>query len=133
MYPITRETLPLLVGAAVGTGGVGAALVLANIQSPLRAPFTFFFLVVAPGAALASTLLGLDPLTRIVIAAAGSLVVDLLVAQLLLMLRMWSIRGGVAGVALVSAVLFLLPLVRHGYARTAGKRASASGRTGRAS
>ncbi|MEU6174690.1 hypothetical protein ABZ832_22605 [Streptantibioticus parmotrematis] len=133
MYPITRETLPLLVGAAVGTGGVGAALVLANIQSPLRAPFTFFFLVVAPGAALASTLLGLDPLTRIVIAAAGSLVIDLLVAQLLLMLRMWSIRGGVAGVALVSAVLFLLPLVRHGYARTAGKRASASGRPGRAS
>ncbi|WP_199239488.1 hypothetical protein [Streptomyces sp. ICBB 8177] len=133
MYPITRESLPLLAGAAVGTGGVGAALVLANIQSPLRAPFTFFFLVAAPGAALASTLPGLDPLSRTVVAAAGSLVVDLLVAQLLLMLRMWSIRGGVAGVAVISAVLFLLPLVRHGYARAAGKRAASGGRAGRAS
>ena len=40
MRPIARETLPLLAGAAVGTGGVGAALALADISSPLRAPFT---------------------------------------------------------------------------------------------
>jgi hypothetical protein len=115
MHPITKESVPLLAGAAVGTGGVGAALALADIASPLRAPFTFFFLVVAPGTALASLLPALDPLGRIVVAAAGSVVIDLLVAQTMLMLHLWSVRGGVAAVAVVSIVLFLLPLARHGY------------------
>ncbi len=123
MHPMTRESLPLLAGAAVGTGGVGAALVLADIASPLRAPFTFFFLVVAPGAALASTLGGLDPLSRIAVAVAGSVVVDLLVAQAMLMLHLWSIRGGVAVVAALSVALFLLPLARRGR-RTARRRTS---------
>lgn len=122
MHPITKESLPLLAGAAVGTGGVGAALALADIGSPLRAPFTFFFLVVAPGAALASLLPGLDPLGRIVVAVAGSVVIDLLVAQTMLMLHLWSIRGGVAVVAVVSIVLFLLPLARRGYRRPAVTR-----------
>lgn len=123
MHPITKESLPLLAGAAVGTAGVGAALALADIGSPLRAPFTFFFLLVAPGAAVASALAGLDPLSRAVIAAAGAVVVDLLVAQAMLALHLWSIRGGVAVVGVVSAALFLLPVVRRGYWRTVRRRA----------
>ncbi|MEU1626591.1 hypothetical protein ABZ746_14930 [Streptomyces sp. NPDC020096] len=122
MHPIAKESLPLLAGAAVGTGVVGAALVLADISSPLRAPFTFFFLIVAPGAALASTLRSLDPLSRVVVAAVGSIVLDLLVGQLMLMLHQWSIRGGVVVVAAVSAAMFLLPLARHGYGVTARRR-----------
>ncbi|MCQ4083281.1 DUF1616 domain-containing protein [Streptomyces sp. RB6PN25] len=122
---VARESLPLLAGAAFGTGGVGAVLALADIGSPLRAPFTFFFLVVAPGAALASVLRGLDPLSRIVVAVTGSVVIDLIVAQVMLMLHLWSIRGGVAAVAVVSIALFLLPLVRRAYRRPTapGKRA----------
>lgn len=124
MHPMTKESLPLLAGAAVGTGGVGAALVLADISSPLRAPFTFFFLIVAPGTALACTLGGLDPLSRAVVGVAGSVVIDLLVAQAMLMLHVWSIRGGVAVVAALSAALFLLPLARRGLGRTARRRTS---------
>ena len=117
MHPMTRESLPLLAGAAFGTAGVGAALALADIASPLRAPFTFFFLIAAPGAALAASLGGLDPLSRAVVALAGSVAVDLLVAQAMLMLHLWSIRGGVAVIAALSAALFLLPLVRYRLAR----------------
>ncbi len=124
MHTMTKESLPLLAGAAVGTGGVGAALALADISSPLRAPFTFFFLVAAPAAALACSLLGLDPLSRAVVALAGSIALDLLVAQAMLMLRVWSIRGGVAVVAALSVALFLLPLLRRGGGRTSRRSAS---------
>ena len=122
---ISRESIPLLAGAAVGVGGVGAvlALALADIASPVRAPFTFFFLLAAPGAALAAALRSLDPLSRVVIAAAGAIVVDLLVAQGMLALHMWSVRGGVAVVAALSAVLFLLPLVQRAYSRNVPDRA----------
>lgn len=124
MHPMNRASLPQLAGAAVGTAGFGAALALADIGSPLRAPLTFLFLVVAPGAALASLLRGLDPLSRAVVALAGSVVVDLLVAQAMLMLHLWSIRGGVAVVAVLSAVLFLVPVARRMSGRTAGRRTS---------
>lgn len=110
-----KESLPLLAGAAVGVGGIGAVLALADIGSPLRAPFTLFFLLVAPGAALAAALRNLDPLSRAVIAAAGAVVVDLLVSQGMLALHMWSVRGGVGVVTVVSATLFLLPLARRAY------------------
>jgi hypothetical protein len=112
-----KESLPLLIGAAVGVGGVGAVLALADITSPVRAPFTFFFLLVAPAAALAAMLRSLDPLSRAVIATAAAVVVDLLVAQGMLTLHMWSIRGCVGVVAAVSFALFLLPLLGRAYGR----------------
>lgn len=121
-HPIGKESLPLLMGAAVGVGGVGAVLALADIASPVRAPFTFFFLLAAPAAALAGGLRGLDPLSRAVVAAGGTVVIDLLVAQGMLALHMWSVRGGVAVVAAVSAALFLVPLVRHSYGRAERRR-----------
>lgn len=125
MRPIARESLPLLAGVAVGTGGVGAALALADIASPLRAPFTFFFLLVVPGAAFASLPGGLDPLARAVLALAGSVAVDVLVAEALIALHLWSVRGGVAVVAAISAALFLAPAARRGCARG---RTAAAGR-----
>jgi hypothetical protein len=109
MLAIFRKSLPWLTWAAVGIGAVGVALALTDMGSPVRAPFTFFFLLVAPGAALARVLGRLDPLSRAVVAVAGSVAVDLLVAQAMLMLHLWSIRGGVLTVAALSAALFLLP------------------------
>lgn len=117
-----RESLPLFAGAAVGVGAVGAVLALMDITSPVRAPFTLFFLLVAPGAALAAALGTLDPLSRAVAGAAGAVVVDLLVAQAMLTLHVWSIRGGVGVVTAVSAALFLLPPLRHAYTRAGGGR-----------
>jgi hypothetical protein len=105
-----RETAlgPLFAGAAVGIAGVGAVLALAGLSSALRAPFTVFFLISAPAAAIAAALRRLDPLSRTVVAVAGALAVNLLVAQAMLSLHLWSARGGVAAVAALSGALFLL-------------------------
>jgi hypothetical protein len=119
-----KESLPLLIGAAFGVGAVGAVLAMADISSPVRAPFTFFFLVVAPAAAFASVLRGVDPLSRAVVAIGAAVVVDVLVAQGMLALHLWSIRGGVGVVAAVSAALFLLPPAVRAYGRSERKRTS---------
>ncbi|MFD8380178.1 hypothetical protein ACFV2X_16785 [Streptomyces sp. NPDC059679] len=96
-----------LAGVAVGVGGVGAALTLAGIGSPLRAPFTLLFLITAPASALGGALRGLDGAARAVLAGVGALALDLLVAQAMLASHMWSVRGGVVAVGAVSLGLFL--------------------------
>ncbi|MBZ4017019.1 hypothetical protein [Streptomyces purpurogeneiscleroticus] len=113
--PVRGEPTPLLAGAAVAVGGVGAVLALFDLDSPLRAPFTLFFLLGAPAAAIAAALGRLDPLSRTVVAGAGALAVDMLVAQTMLSLHVWSARGGVVAVAAISGTLFLLAsVVRRG-------------------
>jgi hypothetical protein len=102
------ELVPVATGAAVGIAAIGAALALADIDSPLRAPCTLFFLVAVPAAALGGTLRGLDAAGRTVLGVAGALALDLLVAQTMLALHIWSMRGGVAAVGLLS-LLILAP------------------------
>lgn len=116
-------TVSLVAGVAVGIGATGAVLVLADIGSPLRAPFTFFFLLMAPAAAIAVALGRMDPLGRAVAAGAGALAVDLLVAQAMLALHLWSVRGGVVAVTALSGALLLWSALRHRAGRTRGRRA----------
>ncbi|MGW7489221.1 hypothetical protein [Streptomyces sp. NPDC054786] len=116
-------TASLVAGAAVGIGVMGAVLALADIGSPLRAPFTLFFLLMAPAAALAAVLGRMDPLGRAVAAGAGALAVDLLVAQAMLALHLWSLRGGVLAVAALSGALLLVGAVRQRAGRAPGSRA----------
>ncbi|MDJ0464564.1 hypothetical protein [Streptomyces sp. H27-C3] len=118
------ESLPVLAGAALAVSVVGAVLALTDLASPLRAPFTLFFLVVTPTAAVAAGLRGLEPLGRAVAAVAGAIAIDLLVAQAMLAMHIWSIRGGVAAIAGISALLFLLTLVRRPGDRTARRHSS---------
>ncbi|WP_037678156.1 hypothetical protein [Streptomyces albus] len=109
-----RETArPLLAGAAAGVAGLGAALALTGSESPLRAPFTLFFLLAAPAAAIAAVLTGTDPLSRWVIAVSGAIAVDVLVAQGMLALRLWTVRGGITVIAGVSAALLLYAALRR--------------------
>ncbi|GAA0456394.1 hypothetical protein ACFQ2B_25770 [Streptomyces stramineus] len=122
--PPAGDSLPVVAGAALAIAGVGAVLALADIGSPLRAPFTLFFLIVAPACAVAAALRGLDPLSRSVVAAGGAVALDLLVAQTMLALHAWTVRGGVAAVAGVSLLLFLLAHVRHHRGRAERSRAS---------
>ncbi|MGA4847938.1 hypothetical protein ACOBQB_17425 [Streptomyces sp. G5(2025)] len=103
-----RDLLPLLAGAAVAVGGVGAMLALVDLSSPLRGPFTFFFLLAAPAAALAAALRALAPWGRAVVCVAGAIAVNVLVAQGMLALRVWSVRGGVVAVTVLSALALLL-------------------------
>ncbi|MFG2829412.1 hypothetical protein ACGFWI_18405 [Streptomyces sp. NPDC048434] len=116
-------TASLVAGAAAGIGVMGAVLALADIGSPLRAPFTLFFLLMAPAAALAAVLGRMDPLGRAVAAGAGALAVDLLVAQAMLALHLWSLRGGVLAVAALSGALLLVSAVRRRAGRAPGSRA----------
>ncbi|MER6311549.1 hypothetical protein [Streptomyces sp. NPDC001657] len=112
----------LALGAAVSAGAMGAVLALTGLDSPLRAPFTLFFLLMAPAGAFAVALGRMDPLARAVVAGAGALAVDLLVPQAMLALHLWSVRGGVLAVAAFSGVLLLGCAVRRraGRARARG-------------
>ncbi|KUN84517.1 hypothetical protein AQJ66_15830 [Streptomyces bungoensis] len=92
-------------------GAVGATLALTDSGSPLRGPFALFFLLAAPAAAIAAALGGLDPYGRVLTALAGAVVVDMLVAQGMLALHRWSVRGGVVAVAGISLLLLLSVLV----------------------
>lgn len=111
--PVPGFTPPLLAGATVGVAGAGAVLALADLSSPLRAPLTLFFLLVAPGAAIGAALPGLDPLSRAVVALIGSVAVNLLVAQALITTQSWSARSGVAAIAVLSSLSLLATLVRR--------------------
>ncbi|WP_241267450.1 hypothetical protein [Streptomyces scabichelini] len=116
--------MPLLAGAATAIAGVGAVLALTDVDSPLRAPFTLFFLLAAPGAAVATALRGLEPFGRIVASLSAAVAVNILVAQGMLAVHRWSVRGGIAVVAALSSLMLVLVLVRRLRGRTARRRAS---------
>ncbi|MER6026673.1 hypothetical protein [Streptomyces sp. NPDC001851] len=108
-----RALSPLLAGAATAIGGVGALLALVDATSVLRGPCALFFLLGAPAMALAVALRGLDPFGRALCALAGSVVVTMLVAQGMLAVHRWSVRGGVLAVTALSALLLLTVLLRE--------------------
>ncbi|MGW1957381.1 hypothetical protein ACWCPI_32290 [Streptomyces sp. NPDC001920] len=117
-----RDLTPLLAGAATAVGGLGAMLALVDSDSPLRGPFTLFFLLAAPAAAIAAALRGLEPFGRTVAAVAGAVVVDMLVAQGMLAVHRWSVRGGIVAVTAISALILVLVLVRRLHGRTTRRR-----------
>ena len=114
-----RDLSPLLAGAATAVGGFGALLALTDSDSPLRGPLTLFFLLAAPATAIAAALRGLEPLGRVLASVAGAVVLDMLVAQGMLAVHRWSVRGGIAAVTALSLLMLLLVLVRRLHGRTA--------------
>lgn len=106
-----RDLTPLLAGAATAVGGFGALLALTGSDSPLRAPLTLFFLLVAPAVGIAAALRGFDPFARLLASLAGSVVLNMLVAQGMLATHRWSTRGGVLAMAVISALILLLVLM----------------------
>ena len=118
-----RGLSPLLAGAAFVVAGVGAILALSGADSPLRGPFTLFFLLAAPASAVGAALRGLEPFPRTVVSVAGAIAIDLLIAQGMLAVHRWSVTGGVIAVPVVSALVLLLVLVRRQRRRTARRRA----------
>ncbi|MFI6105581.1 hypothetical protein [Streptomyces sp. NPDC051310] len=67
----------------------------------------------APAAGLAAALHRLEPATRTVLAVAGAVAVDVLVAAVMAALHMWSVRGAVAAVAALSVLLGAVSGVRR--------------------
>ncbi|MGW1805788.1 hypothetical protein [Streptomyces sp. NPDC002078] len=121
MQTIRNKTssLPLLTGAATAVALTGALLALIDAASPLRGPCALLFLLAAPAVALAAALRGLDPFGRALCALAGSVVVNMLVAQGMLAVHRWSVRGGVVAMTVLSLLLLLLVVLRE---RISGKR-----------
>ncbi|MEU3984953.1 hypothetical protein AB0F77_33635 [Streptomyces sp. NPDC026672] len=97
----------------MAVAGVGALLALTGSDSVLRGPFTLFFLLAAPTAAIASLLRGLDPFGRLLTSLAGAVVVSMLVAQGMLAVHRWSVDGGVIAVAALSLLLVLADGILH--------------------
>lgn len=118
-----KDLFPLITGVAVAVAAVGAVLALTDTVSPLRGPFTLFFLLAAPAFAVGAALRGLEPLGRIVTSVAAAVALDLLVAQGMLATHRWSVRGGVVTVTVISSLILLLVLVRR-RGRTARRRTS---------
>ncbi|MFE9453195.1 hypothetical protein [Streptomyces sp. NPDC006739] len=114
-----RDLPPLLAGAATAIGAVGALLALTGTDSPLRGPCTLFFLLAAPAVAIAAALGGLDPFGRTLASLAGAVVLNMLVAQGMLAMHRWSVRGGVVAVTVLSLSL-LVPVLTRGRIRSRG-------------
>ncbi|SOD87681.1 hypothetical protein SAMN06272765_5173 [Streptomyces sp. Ag109_G2-15] len=108
-----RDLSPLLAGAATAIGAVGALLALTDADSPLRGPCTLFFLLAAPAVAIGAALRGLDRFGRALTALAGAVVLDMLVAQGMLAVHRWSVRGGIVAVTALSLLLLLLAVGRE--------------------
>ncbi|MFF0064477.1 hypothetical protein ACFYRC_23580 [Streptomyces sp. NPDC005279] len=110
---VRTDLPPVLAGVAVAISGVGVALALADVRSPLRAPFILFFVFAGPACGIAAVLSRPAPAARAVTAAAGALVIDLLVAQTRSSLHTLTVGGGIIAVAAITALLFLWALGRQ--------------------
>ena len=71
-----------------------------------------FFLLAAPAVAIGTALRGLDPVGRALTAVAGAVVLNMLVAQGMLAVHRWSVRGGVVAVTALSLLPLLFTLGR---------------------
>ncbi|MCX4822040.1 hypothetical protein OG883_19545 [Streptomyces sp. NBC_01142] len=110
---VRTDLPPVLAGGAFAVSGVGVALALADVESPLRAPFVLFFLFAGPAAGVAAALPRADPAARASAAAGGAVVIDLLIAQILSSLHVLTVGGGITAVSTITALLFLGALGRR--------------------
>jgi hypothetical protein len=88
--------------AALGTLSVG----LAVSADPGR-PWSVAFLLIAPAAPAAVLWRAVDLWVRLVLAGAVAVIVDGLVAEVMLVTQTWSLSGGIAAVAVISALLWI--------------------------
>ncbi|MGW6461406.1 hypothetical protein ACWF94_36685 [Streptomyces sp. NPDC055078] len=126
------DFLPVLAGVAFTVAWIGVVLALADIDSPLRAPFAVFFLFAGPACGLYAVLPGLDTTTRAAAAAAGTLGLDLAIAGVLSSLGLLTVGIGIATVTAVTAALFLVALgTRSHRGRSPRKKEIKRNRSGR--
>jgi hypothetical protein len=96
----------------------GAAIALLDIQTPLRVVLTPLFLLLVPGAAVVGLLRDRDPLAALSVGAAASLVINVLLAEAMLLFGVWSPRAGVATIAVLGGFLYVLRTLYRGASRS---------------
>ncbi|MBA2893622.1 hypothetical protein [Nonomuraea soli] len=92
----------------------GAVIALADLQTPLRPLLISVFLLVVPGAAVVGLLRDRDPLAALSVGAAASLVLNVLLAEAMVLFNVWSPRAGVATVAVLGAFMWVLRVLYRG-------------------
>ena len=95
------------VRAAVVAGAAGVVADLAGARSLLVTVLVLVFIAVAPAAAIAGLLRGFDLFARLVIAYVTAIAVITFIAMIMLVAGIWSPRGGLVAVALVSGACLL--------------------------
>jgi hypothetical protein len=105
-----RQSLgwPIIIVAA----GIAVVLiVMADLASPLRPLLVFGYLLVCPGMAYIRLLHLQDRFAEFVLAVALSLAIDTLVSEMLVLMRIWSLAGGVIAIVTVSIAGVVLQLI----------------------
>jgi CelD/BcsL family acetyltransferase involved in cellulose biosynthesis len=102
-------------------GVVGSAVVLASAETPIRGTVSALLLLVAPALATAMVFGEVPWPTRLAVAMAATVVLNVAVAQAMVVTGTWSPRGGVAAVALVSGGLLAYAIARSPAAGRAGQ------------
>jgi hypothetical protein len=95
------------VRAAVAAGAAGVVADLAGARSVLVTVLVLVFFAVAPTAAIAGLLRGFDVFARLIIACVTAIAVITFIAMIMLAAGIWSPRGGLVAVALVSGACLL--------------------------
>src|SRR3984885_12282548 len=93
--------------AAVAAGAAGVVADLAGARSVLVTVLVLVFFAVAPTAAIAGLLRGFDVFARLIIACVTAIAVITFIAMIMLAAGIWSPRGGLVAVALVSGACLL--------------------------
>ncbi|HLU72702.1 MAG TPA: hypothetical protein VKZ82_10990 [Nonomuraea sp.] len=103
----------------------GALSALLDIDTPLRPFLISLFLLVVPGTAVVGLLRDRDPLAALSVGAAASLVINVLLAQAMLMFDAWSPRAGVATIAVLGGFMYVLRVLYRGKNMQTGQGARA--------
>lgn len=90
---------------ALAAGLAGVVLTLLGDTSPYAGLLTLLFLLAVPAMTTWPLLPRLSPPARVVVSAAMTFVVNIAVAQGMLSLGLWSIRGGVVAVLVICLLL----------------------------
>ena len=114
-FPCSRAPAGLLQLLTV-IGVTCVALLLAFADTPLRGAFTALLLLGAPALAAAYSFGLTTWQANVAVGLAASVIVNVAVAQIMIVAGAWSPRGGVVAVALVTG-----GLLAHGLARTRAK------------
>ena len=86
----------------VSTGLLLTLIVAANLNSPLRPLVAFGFLLVCPGMAFVRLLHLTDHWVELGLAVPLSIALDTLIAEMLVLLKIWSLNGAVIVLVAIS-------------------------------
>jgi hypothetical protein len=117
-----RRQASLYVGrlAAAAVTAVSALTVAAHTSGPVGHMVVVLFVLVTPAFAISGLLPGLNGVVVLIVAGAGAVVINALVAQVMISANAWSRPAGVIAVGLIAAFLWLVPSGGPGRPMTTG-------------